>query len=62
MILRVERDADVESEDHIVIEVDVAAWSVDDMFSAWNRRSEEFCRICPPDNSVVFPVHLVQRA
>ena len=62
MVLRVERDAEIESEEHIVIEVDVSAWSVDDMFSAWNRWSEEFCRICPPENSVVFQIRLVQRA
>jgi len=62
MVLRVERDAEVESEEHIVIEVDVTAWSVDDMLSAWNRWSEEFCRICPPENSVVFQIRLVQRA
>jgi hypothetical protein len=61
MTLRVERDAEVESEEHIVIEVDVSAWSVDDMFSAWNRWSEQFCRICPPENSVVFQFRLVQR-
>jgi hypothetical protein len=60
--LRVERDAEIESDEHIVIEVDVASWSVDDMFSAWNRWSEEFCRICPPENSVVFRIRLVQRA
>ena len=62
MNLRVETDAEIESEEHIVIEVDVTAWSVDDMFSAWNRWSEEFCRICPPENSVVFQIRLVQRA
>jgi hypothetical protein len=61
-VLRVERDAEIESEEHIVIEVDVTAWSVDDMFSAWNRWTEEFCRICPPENSVVFQIRLVQRA
>jgi hypothetical protein len=62
IVLHVERDAEVESEEHIVIEVDVTAWSVDDMFSAWNRWSEEFCRICPPENSVVLQIRLVQRA
>jgi hypothetical protein len=60
--LRVERDAEIESEEHIVIEVDVTAWSVDDMLSAWNRWSEELCRICPPENSVVFQIRLVKRA
>ena len=58
--LRVERDAETESEEHIVIEVDVTAWSADDMFAAWNRWSEEFCRICPPENSVIFQIRLVQ--
>ena len=48
MVLRVERDSEIESEQHIVIEIDVTGWSVDDMFSAWNRWSEEFCRVCPP--------------
>jgi hypothetical protein len=48
MVLRVERDAEDESDEHIVVEVDVTGWSVDDMLSAWNRRSEEICRICPP--------------
>jgi hypothetical protein len=37
MVLRVERDAEIESEQHIVIEIDVTGWSVDDMFAAWNR-------------------------
>ena len=60
LILRVERDAEIESEEHIVIEVDVTAWSVDEMFSAWNRWSEEFCRICPPENSFVFQIRLAQ--
>ena len=55
----VERDSEIESEQHIVIEVDVTGWSVDDMFSAWNRWSEDFCRICPPENSVVFQIRLV---
>ena len=49
MALRVEQDAEIESEQHIVIEVDVTTWSVDDMFSAWNRWTEEFCRICPAE-------------
>jgi hypothetical protein len=62
ILLRVERDAEIESEEHIVIEVDATAWSVDDMFSAWNRWNEEFCRICPPENAVVFQIRLVQRA
>ena len=61
MALRVEQDAEIESEQHIVIEVDVTHWSVDDMLSAWNRWSEEFCRICPPENSFVFQLRLVQR-
>ncbi len=58
---RVEQDAEIESEQHIVIEVDVTAWSVDDMFSAWNRWTEEFCRICPPESAFVFQIRLVQR-
>jgi len=62
MVLRVELDAENESEEHIVIEVDVTGRSVDDMLSAWNRWSEEFCRICPPENSVVFQIRLVRRA
>ncbi len=62
IVLRVERDAEIDSEEHIVIEVDVTAWSADLMFSAWNRWSETFCRICPPENSVVFQIRLVQRA
>jgi hypothetical protein len=61
LILRVERDAEIESEEHIVIEVDVTAWSVDEMSSAWNRWSEEFCRICPPENSFIFQIRLAQR-
>jgi hypothetical protein len=48
------------SEQHIVIEVDVTGWSVEDMFSARNRWSQEFCSICPPENSVVFQIRLVQ--
>jgi hypothetical protein len=59
MALRVECDAEVQSEEHIVIEVDVTAWSLDDMLAARNRWSEEFCRICPPENSVVFQIRLV---
>jgi hypothetical protein len=32
-VLHVERDAEIESEQHIVIEIDVTGWSVDEMFS-----------------------------
>jgi hypothetical protein len=59
MVPQVERDAEIESEEHFVIEVDATAWSVDEMLTAWNRWSEEFCRICPPENSVVFQICLV---
>jgi hypothetical protein len=58
--LRLEEDAEIESEQHIVIEVDVTGCSVEDMFSARNRWSQEFCRICPAENSVVFQIRLVQ--
>jgi len=58
----VERDAEIESEQHIVIMIDVTGWSVDDMFSARNHWSQEFCRICSAENSVVFQVRLVQSA
>lgn len=58
----VERDAEVDSEQHIVIEVDVSGWSVDDMFAARNRWSQQFCGICPPHSSVVFQIRLVQNA
>ena len=61
MALRVEQDAEIESEQHIVIEVDVTTWSVDDMFSAWNRWTEEFCRICPAESTLAFQIRLVQR-
>jgi hypothetical protein len=50
----------MESEQHIVIEADVTGCSVEDMFSAWNRWSEEFCRICPPENSFIFQIRLAQ--
>jgi hypothetical protein len=60
--LRVDRDAEIELEQHIVVEVDVTGWSVEDMFSARNRWSQEFCRICPPENSVVFQIRLAQSA
>jgi hypothetical protein len=60
--LRVERDAEIESEEYIVIEVDATGWSVEDMFTARNRWTQEFCRICPPENSVIFQIRLVQSA
>lgn len=59
---KVERDAEIDFEQHIVIEVDVSGWSVDDMFAARNRWSQQFCGICPPQNSVVFQIRLVQNA
>jgi len=62
MIVRVERDAEIESEQHIVIEMDVTGWSVDEMFSARNCWTAEFCRICPAENSVIFQIRLAQSA
>jgi hypothetical protein len=59
--LRLEQDAEIESEQHIVIEVDVTGWSVEDMFSARNRWSQEFCRVCQSENSVIFQIRLAQR-
>ena len=59
--LRLERDAEIESEQHIVIEVDVTGWSVEEMFSARNRWSEEFCRVCPAESSILFQIRLVQK-
>jgi len=58
--LRLEQDAEIESEQHIVIDVDVSGWSVEDMFSARNRWSQEFCRACPTDGRTVFQIRLVQ--
>ena len=59
--LRLEQDAEIESEQHIVIEVDVTGWSVEDMFSARNRWSQEFSRVCPSESSNVFQIRLVQK-
>jgi hypothetical protein len=60
--LRLERDAEIESEQHIVIEVDVSGCSVDDMFEARNRWSQQFCDLCPAENSVIFQIRLVQNS
>ena len=60
--LRLEQDAEIESEQHIVIEVDVSGWSVENMLSAWNQWSQEFCRVCPSENSIVFQLRLAQKA
>jgi hypothetical protein len=60
--LRLEEDAEIESEQHIVIEVDVSGFSVDDMFEARNRWSQQFCEICPAENSVIFQIRLVQNS
>jgi hypothetical protein len=59
---RAERDAEMESDEHVVIEAGVSGWSVDDMFAARNRWSQQFCDICPSENSVVFQIRLVQNA
>lgn len=59
--LRLEQDAEIESEQHIVIEVDVTGRSVEEMFSARNRWGQEFCRVCPSESSVFFQIRLVQR-
>jgi len=59
--LRLEQDAEIELDQHIVIEVDVTGWSVEDMFSARNRWSQEFCRVCPSESSIVFQIRLVQK-
>jgi len=58
--LRVEEDAEIESEHHIVIEVDVTGWSAQEMFSARNRWSQEFLRVCPSESSTIFQIRLVQ--
>ncbi|MGO9469471.1 MAG: hypothetical protein ACLQIB_11385 [Isosphaeraceae bacterium] len=60
--LRLEQDAEIESEQYIVIEVDVSGWSVENMFSARNQWSQEFCRACPSESSIVFQIRLVQKA
>ena len=62
VVLRLEEDAEVDSDTYILIEVDVSGWSADEMFSAWNRWSDEFCRTCAPENSFVFQIRLVQNA
>jgi hypothetical protein len=62
MILRVEEDAENALSQHIVIEIDVTGLSVEEMFSACNRWTDEFCRICPAQNSVVFQIRLAQSA
>jgi hypothetical protein len=59
--LRLEQDAEVDSDTHIVIEVDVSGWSADEMFSARNRWSDEFGRACPGDKTYLFQIRLVQR-
>jgi hypothetical protein len=58
--LRVEEDAELESEHHIVIEVDVTGWSAREMFSARNRWSQRFLHVCPAERSTVFQIRLVQ--
>ena len=58
--LRLEQDAEIESEQHIAIEVDVTGWSVEEMFSARNRWGQEFCRACPAESTVFFQIRLVQ--
>jgi hypothetical protein len=60
MSLRVEEDAEVESEHHLVIEVDVTGWSAQEMFSARNRWSQQFLRVCPSESSTIFQIRLVQ--
>ena len=60
MSLRVEHDAEIEFDEHIVIEVDVTGWSIETMFTARNRWTQEFCRLCPPENSVIFQIRLAQ--
>jgi hypothetical protein len=58
--LRVEEDAEIESEHHIVIEVDVTGWSGQEMLSARNHWSRQFLRVCPSESSTIFQIRLVQ--
>ena len=59
--LHLEQDAEIESEQHIVVGVDVTGWSVDNMFLARNRCSEKFARVCPAEDSFIFQIRLVQK-
>ncbi len=59
--LRLELDAEIESDQYIVIDVDVSGWSTEEMFSARNRWSEEFCRVSPSKGWTVFQVRLMQK-
>jgi hypothetical protein len=59
--LRLERDAEIDTDRYIVIEVDVSGWSTDEMFTARNRWSDEFGRASPSEKSHLFQIRLVQR-
>jgi hypothetical protein len=58
--VRLERDAEIEAEQYVVIDVDVTGWAVDRMFAGRNLWSQEFGRACPPAERHLFQIRLVQ--
>jgi hypothetical protein len=60
--LRLEDDPEMADDRHIVIEVDVTGWTVDEMFAARNRWNQLFLKGCSPSKLCIFRLRLRQTA
>jgi hypothetical protein len=60
--LRLEEDPEAADDRHIVIEVDVTGWTVDEMLAARNQWTQMLFRVCAPEKLFVFRIRMVQTA
>ncbi len=58
--LRLEDDPEVPDDKHIVIEVDVTGWTVDEMFAAHNQWTHLFFEACSASDLYVFRLRMRQ--
>ena len=58
--LRLEDDPEIPDDKHIVVEVDVPGWTVDEMFAAHNQWTQLFFKTCSASNLYLFRLRLRQ--
>jgi hypothetical protein len=58
--LRLEDDPEVPNDKHIVVEVDVSGWTVDEMFAAHNQWTQLFLKACSASDLYLFRLRLRQ--
>jgi hypothetical protein len=58
--LRLEDDPEIPSDMHIVVEVDLTGWTVDEMFTARNRWTSLVCKACSASDLYLFRLRLRQ--